>query len=107
MNTSRRLELLSGLAASIIGLLILAYVLFGPLYNIASCTGGPNQQTTCTQGTATFLEVNHSLQPITIFYLAFAALALLGVGISAALHSRSGRAVWQIGLGPLPLCWRA
>jgi VIT1/CCC1 family predicted Fe2+/Mn2+ transporter len=69
MISSRRLRLLSGLAASIIGLLVIVL---------------------------TVLDLLHrEIQSITVIYLSILSLALLGVGASAILYNRSGNSLWR------------
>lgn len=96
MRTSRRLELISGLASGIIGLLIVGYMLFGPFYHTETgrCTTS-SAGTTCasTSGSASLLQVG--IDPITILYLSILSLALLGVAVTTLLHSRLGTGVWQ------------
>jgi hypothetical protein len=86
MISSRRLRLLSGPAASIIGLLVIACTLLG------------------------LLQVE--IQSITIFYLSILSLVVLGIGASAILYNRSGRSLWRTcllaSLWSVPsLAWRA
>lgn len=96
MRISRRLELVSGLASGVIGLLIVGYVLFGPFYSTetGACPTG-SAGTTCasTSGSASLLQ--RGIDPITLLYLSILSLVLLGIGASAILYSRSGRFLWQ------------
>ncbi|HLV98732.1 MAG TPA: hypothetical protein VKT82_08665 [Ktedonobacterales bacterium] len=97
MRAPYRMERLSGLAAGVLGLLVLGFVLFGPLYLTSGqeCTGGPTGTAHCTtlNGAATFFEVNTSLQPVTIFYLSFLAVLFVGIAFLAVWHSRSRSSV--------------
>jgi hypothetical protein len=96
---ARRLELGSGKAAGIVGLLIVAFVLFGPVYQTAatSCTSG-QAGTICapTQtGTATLAQVNHGYPPLALLYFGVLALVLLGLIVSTILHWQSGSTLWR------------
>ena len=102
MRSPQWIERLTGLAAGLLGLLALGFVLFGPLYSTSSesCTGGPNGSTCSptTYGSATFFEVNHSIQPITISYLSFLAVLFVSIAFLATWHSHSGGSVLRASL---------
>lgn len=99
---ARRLELGAGLAAGVLGLLIVAFVLFGPVYqtSIGSCTGSQTGSTNCvTQtGTATLAQVNHGYPPLALLYFGVLTVALLGLMVSTVLHWHSGSSRWRRGL---------
>jgi hypothetical protein len=95
---SRWLELGSGLAAGILGLLIVAFVLFGPIYQTAtsSCPSGQTSASCATQtGTATLAQVNHGYPPLALLYFSALAVVLLGLIVSTVLHCRSGSSFWR------------
>ena len=95
---SRWLELGSGLAAGVLGLLIVAFVLFGPFYQTAtsSCPSGQASATCTTQtGTATLAQVNHGYPPLALLYFGALALVSLSLIVSTVLHWRSGSAIWR------------
>jgi hypothetical protein len=99
---ARRLELGAGLAAGILGLLIVAFVLVGPVYQTA--TGGcassqPGSSCSAEQtGTATLAQVNHGYPPLALLYFSVLAVVLLSLMVSTILHWRSGSLVWRRGL---------
>jgi len=86
MNMYRRFESISGLAAAVLGILALAYALFGQIYRGIGSSG--------QSGTASLLQVG--IQPITIAVLAVLLLALIGLVVSSALHSSTGETGWQV-----------
>lgn len=96
---SRWLELGSGLAAGVLGLLIVAFVLFGPIYQTAtgSCSGSQaGSLCSATQtGTATLAQVNNGYPPLALLYFGVLAVVLLGLIVSTILHWRSGSAIWR------------
>lgn len=90
MRTLQRVETILGISAAVLGLLTLAYILFGPLYTgTSSSTGGLEQVTT-----ASLLQVGVSTETAVI--LCILALAFLGVAAGAILHSRTGQRRWSI-----------
>jgi hypothetical protein len=98
---SRWLELGSGLAAGLLGLLIVTFVLFGPFYQGAvsgSCTVSPSGGSICSPGhttSATLAQVNGGYPPLALLYFGLLALVLLSLLVSTILHWRSGRSVWR------------
>lgn len=96
---SRWLELISGLAAGVLGLLIVAFVLFGPFYQTAtsSCTGNQaGSLCSATQrGTATLAQVNHGYPPLALLYFGVLAVVLLSLIVSTVLHWHSGSDLWR------------
>ena len=89
-------EMLSGLAACFVGLLTLAIILFAPLGGFASTTCSSDGSCTSVQGTESLAQ--SGIQQITWLFLAVLVVCLLVVAISAALHSRSGKAIWRVPL---------
>ena len=89
MNKSRQFESISGLLATLLGLLVLAYMLFGPVYQGISSSG--------QSGTASLLQVG--IQPVTALILGLLALALIGVTVSVLRHRRTEGNRWRIVLG--------
>lgn len=96
---SRWLELGSGLAAGILGLMIVAFVLFGPVYQTAtgSCSGSQaGSLCSATQtGTATLAQVNYGYPPLVLLYFGVLTVVLLGLIVSTVLHWRSGSSFWR------------
>ena len=96
---SRWLELGSALAAGMLGLLIVAFVLFGPVYQTATGGCASNQAgSLCSPtqtGTATFAQVNHGYPPLALLYFGVLTVVLLGLMVSAILHWRSGSSLWR------------
>ena len=95
---SRRLELGSGLAAGVLGLLIVAFVLLGPAYQTAtsSCPSGQTSASCATQtGTATLAQVNNGYPPLVLLYFGVLTVVLLGLIVSTVLHWRSGSSFWR------------
>jgi hypothetical protein len=79
-------ELLSGLAACLLGLLTLGIVLFAPLGSFASTTCSSDGRCTESQGTESLAR--SGIQPITWLFLALLVACLIIVALSAAVHSR-------------------
>ncbi len=100
--SSRWLELGSGLASGILGLLIVAFVLVGPFYQTAtaSCSGSQagNLCSATQTGTATFAQVNHGYPPLALLYFGVLAAVLLSLMVSTILHWRTGDNHWRRGL---------
>jgi hypothetical protein len=102
MRIARWLELISGLAAGVVGLAIIAFTLFGPVYSTASsdpssCTYSP-AGTTCTgsvYGTATMAQVNGGIPPLALLYFSALAVLLLGLIACTLLHWRLGSHPWR------------
>lgn len=101
MRTARVIELLSGLAAGMGGLLTLAYLLFGPnshyIKNITTCTGGPSNVSCTSTGLDHIISgaIIIYLFPLSIYLLSMLALLFAAIAVSAVLHSRAGAALWQ------------
>lgn len=101
MRTARVIELLSGLAAGMGGLLTLAYLLFGPnshyIKNTTTCSGGPASYSCTSTGpdAVTSGAIHIYLFPLSIYLLSILALLFAAIAASAVLHSRTGAALWQ------------
>jgi hypothetical protein len=94
MRNLRRFEAACGLVAALVGCLVLAFTLFGPTYSFQSCSGNGSTISSCQTGTANLLQVG--IQPITLVALGILLLGLIGVGVSAVVHSRTGAGGWRI-----------
>jgi hypothetical protein len=105
---ARMVERVSGVAGGLVGLLTLAYLLFGPASHytkgVETCTNAPNS-VSCTStgldhittGIATgAIEID--LFPLSIFLMSVVALLFVALAVSAAQHSLSGDGLWQAGL---------
>ncbi len=82
MSTIQRLETTFGVLAVVWGTLCLVFVFFGPLYHSSS------------GGTASIVQ--DGLSPITLIFFTILFLALLGIAIGAAIHSRRGGIGWGL-----------
>jgi hypothetical protein len=93
----RKLEAACGLVAALVGCLVLAFTLFGLSYSFQSCSGNgtdASNMSSCQTGTANLLQVG--IQPITLVALCIFLLGLIGVAVSAVVHSRTGGSGWRI-----------
>ncbi len=101
MRTARILELLSGLAGGIGGLLTLGYLLFGPnshyIKETTTCTGGPSNFSCTSTGPDHIISgaILIYLFPLALYLMSILALLFAAVAVSAALHSLSGNTFWQ------------
>ncbi len=102
MIIARWLELLSGLAAGIVGLAIIAFAMFGLVYSTASSVQSncmySQAGTTCTgsvYGTASLVQVNGGIPPLALLYFSALAVLLLGLIASTLLHWRLGSHLWR------------
>jgi hypothetical protein len=86
MGNLQRLEAACGLVATLVGCLGLAYALFGRVYRFESSSG--------QSGTANLLQVG--IPPSALIALYILLLGLIGVAVSAAVHSRTGSSRWRI-----------
>ena len=86
MGNLQRSEAACGLVAALFGFLGLAYALFGPVYRFESSSG--------QSGTANLLQVG--IQPSALIVLCILLLGLIGVAVSAVVHSRTGGSGWRI-----------
>ena len=86
MSNLQRLEAACGLVAALLGFLGLAFALFGPVYRFESSYG--------QSGTANLLQAG--LQPSALIALCILSLGLIGVAVSAVVHSRMGGRGWRI-----------
>jgi hypothetical protein len=89
MSNNQRFERISGSGTALLGLLALAYVLFGPLYQGTSSSGQSE--------TASLLQLG--IHPISLVAFGIFLLALIGVVVSAVLHSSTEENKWRIMLG--------
>jgi len=90
----RTLEAACGLVAALVGCLVLAFILFGPTYSFESCSGYGSNISSCQTGTANLLQVG--IPPTAIVALCILLLGLIGVAVSAVVHSRTGGSGWRI-----------
>src|ERR1700724_4927371 len=88
MRNLRRCEAAWGLVAALVGCLVLSFTLFGPVYSFHSCSGNGTDISSCQTGTANLLQVG--IQPLTLVALCLLLLGLIGVAVSAVVHSRTG-----------------
>jgi hypothetical protein len=101
MNMVRVVERLSGLASGIVGLLTLAFLLFGPTSHytksVTTCTSVPNGVSCTSTGLdhVTTGAIRIDLFPLSIFLLSVVALLFVVLAVSATLHSRSSNTLWQ------------
>ncbi len=86
MGNLQRLEAACGLVAALFGFLGLAFALFGPVYRLESSFGQSR--------TANLLLVG--IQPSALIALCILSLGLIGVAVSAVVHSRTGGRGWRI-----------
>ncbi len=86
MGNLQRLEAACGLRAALVGCLGLAYALFGPVYRLESSSR--------QSGTANLLQV--AIPPSALIALCILVLGLIGVIVSAVVHSRTGSSGWRI-----------
>jgi hypothetical protein len=86
MGNLQRWEAACGLVAALFGLLGLAYALFGPVYRFESSSG--------QSGTANLVQVG--IPPSALIALGILVLGLIGVAVSAVVHSRTGGSGWRI-----------
>lgn len=94
----RRIELIAGLGAGLLGLLGLAYTLFGPTYGYQESTLDSDGTTSMRSGTASLLEMQ-GLQPITAIVLVVLGLLVAGVAVGGYLHSQRGLNAGRLLLG--------
>ncbi len=96
MRIARWLELGCGLASGIVGLVIIAFTLFGPSYQgeVCSSTVGADGAT-CTPTTATLAQVNNGIPPLALLYFSALAVLLLVLMVSMLLHWRLGSNLWR------------
>jgi hypothetical protein len=80
MSNLQRLEAACGLVAALLGFPGLAFALFGPVYRFESSSG--------QSGTANLLQAG--IQPGALIALCILSLGLIGVAVSAVVHSRTG-----------------
>ena len=99
----QRMELLYGIAACVLGIAALVYILFGPLYRGSSSSSmticdSPGHCTSTigpeVHSTSTLLQMG--IQPETIVFLTILLLLYLAIALSAALHSSWGQSNWLV-----------
>ncbi len=93
---SRWLELGSGLVAGIVGLLIVGWVLFGPVYQTATASSASGLGDSSATGEATLAQVNHGIPLLGLLYFIALSVVLLGVIASTLLHWRLGGRGWRL-----------
>ena len=86
MQTIRRVEAILGICAGALGILALAYLLFGPTYSFSSSNG--------QSGTASLLQVG--ISPLTAGVFFILVCSFLVAATSACLHSRTGAWGWRV-----------
>jgi hypothetical protein len=105
MKPLRWVEAVCGVLASILGLAMLAYLLFVPVYRGTGCTTLPGQPPDCTPTYAPLLNGAYAGTQIEV---GLAAALLVALGIAAVWHVRTRRAGAQVVLcvltGVLLLC---
>lgn len=87
----RRVEVVSGMLAGLIGLAGLAFAVFGPTYQqvvTATVTSGNGIPMTTTRTETAASLAQQGLEAITIIFLLLMLLAVLGVAAGAYLHAR-------------------
>ncbi len=92
--TIRKLEAACGLVAALVGFLGLAYALFGPVYRFESSSGQNGTTNQSSSGTGNMLQVG--IPPSALIVLCILLLGLIGVAVSAVVHSRTGGSGWRI-----------
>jgi hypothetical protein len=91
MRSARWVESIGGVLAMLAGLAAVVYLLFGPGYASETCTiDSPGQPPVCVTATRTLIEVNGAT---AIFDLALVVILVMGVGIGAVWHARTGQPV--------------
>ena len=95
------IELSSGIAAFILGLLGLSFALFGPLVSYGSSSTSCDSNGVCTSGPdihGTTSLAQSGLSPVAVFFIRLLVFCLLGVAISALLHSAYRKVTWLVPL---------
>jgi len=88
MNKYRWAEAFSGLLATFLAIASLAYLLFGPSYNVATSTG--------RNGTGSMLQTLQAhIQPDAIIAFCLLLAAIIGVSVGAVCHSRTQNPFWR------------
>lgn len=93
MALARRVELVAGVLAALLGTAGLAYALFGPTATVETRTAGPDGGRVIEHRTESLAE--QGLEPVTAGFMAAALLVMLGVGAGAYVHARRGRPLGQ------------
>lgn len=84
----RRLELVCGMLAALVGLLAWIYVLVGPLYAYSSTTIDGTGRTVTVSGSGNLAQ--RGLELRTLAFLVVVLLCALGAGFGAYLHAGHG-----------------
>jgi hypothetical protein len=87
-HSRSQIETATGLAAGVLGVGAVLFVLGGPLYSVASSGVASDGTVSHTFGTETLLQAG--LDPVTAVVLGVALLASVGIGLGAVLHARTG-----------------
>lgn len=101
LSRLQRVELITGLVASVLGVLALGFLLFGPTISYATSsvttcnsTGVCTTTAPGTQGTTSLVQ--SGISSTALFFLSLLLLCLLGIGISAWLHSTQRQVAWLV-----------
>lgn len=101
MTMARVVEGLAGLASGILGLLTLAFLLFGPesryVKSVTTCTPIPNGVSCSSTGLdhITSGAIQIDIFPLSIVLLGLTALLFAVVAVGAVLHARTRSPIWQ------------
>jgi hypothetical protein len=88
MNTYRWAEAFSGLVATLLAIASLAYLLFGPAYNVTTSTG--------RNGAGSMLQtLQMHIQPVAIIAFCLLLVAIIGVSVGAVFHCRTQTVLWR------------
>jgi hypothetical protein len=99
MKASRLLEALCGILASVTGCAAVIFWLTTPAYSSDACqASSPGASPVCTTSTATLLQVNGAS---AVVGLSIATILVVGIGIVAVWHSRTGQRGARIALWTL------
>jgi hypothetical protein len=89
-----RIEVVSGLLAGLLGLALLAYVVFGPAYDTVRTAGSRAGVTWTTRGATSMVQVR--LEPPTIAFLIVMGLCMVGVALAAYRRRHRGGGAWLV-----------
>ena len=100
----RRIELMSGLATGVFGLLGWAYAVFGPTYRYVGSAIGSNGRTTTVSGSTSVVQ--RSLEPLGAVFFVVLFLVVVSFAAVAYRHSRRrGKAALTILWALTSLLW--
>ncbi|HUG16812.1 MAG TPA: hypothetical protein VMM78_17530 [Thermomicrobiales bacterium] len=88
---ARRIEMLSGLAAGLIGVATLLFTLYGPTGRIESAETRPDGTIVTSSGATSMLE-SQSFSVVLILFLTVMTVSLFGVAFGSWTHATSGSA---------------